>query len=227
MSAEVTVRVGPDAPGASGSRSTRQASSSWPGWRSAAPGCRRARPPARSRGCRGQPSRRRATRTAGCPRQLPRPPHRDGGRERGHRQEHPHDDVEDRRPNHHQHGGAHARNAPLAVHPPPVLAPTVHTNPFRCRFPVPSWLLQPLWDQFAALLPDRPVYHPSHPLGCHKPRIADRIIFERLIQVLRFGCSYASIADCTCDATTIRGPPRRVDPGGDLRGPEDDRPGVL
>ena len=54
------------------------------------------------------------------------------------------------------------------------------------------------------MLPDRPVYDPSHPLGCHKPRIADRIIFEKLIQLLRFGCSYASIADCTCGATTIR-----------------------
>ena len=69
---------------------------------------------------------------------------------------------------------------------------------------IPSWLLEPLWDQFAALLPDRPVYVPSHPLGCHKPRIADRIIFEKLIQVLRFGCSYESIADCTCSATTLR-----------------------
>jgi hypothetical protein len=69
---------------------------------------------------------------------------------------------------------------------------------------IPSWLLEPLWDQFAALLPDRPVYHPSHPLGCHKPRIADRIIFEKLIQVLRLGCSYVSIADCACSATTIR-----------------------
>jgi transposase len=69
---------------------------------------------------------------------------------------------------------------------------------------IPSWLLEPLWDQFAALLPDRPVYAPSHPLGCHKPRIGDRIIFEKLIQVLRFGCSYVSIADCACGATTIR-----------------------
>jgi transposase len=69
---------------------------------------------------------------------------------------------------------------------------------------IPSWLLEPLWDQFAALLPGRPVYVPSHPLGCHKPRIADRAIFEKLIQVLRFGCSYASIAGCTCGATTIR-----------------------
>jgi transposase len=69
---------------------------------------------------------------------------------------------------------------------------------------IPSWLLEPLWDQFAALLPDRPVYDPAHPLGCHKPRIGDRIIFEKLIQVLRFGCSYESIAGCSCGATTIR-----------------------
>jgi transposase len=70
---------------------------------------------------------------------------------------------------------------------------------------IPSWLLEPLWDQFSALLPDRPVYDPAHPLGCHRPRISDRIIFEKLIQVLRFGCSYESIADCGCGATTIRG----------------------
>jgi len=69
---------------------------------------------------------------------------------------------------------------------------------------IPSWLLEPLWDQFAALLPDRPVYDPAHPLGCHKPRIGDRIIFEKLIQVLRFGCSYEPVADCACGATTIR-----------------------
>ena len=69
---------------------------------------------------------------------------------------------------------------------------------------IPSSLLEPLWDQFAALLPPRPRYAPSHPLGCHRPRIDDRIIFEKLVQVLRFGCSYASIADCACSATTIR-----------------------
>jgi transposase len=69
---------------------------------------------------------------------------------------------------------------------------------------IPSWLPEPLRDQFAALLPPRPVYAPSHPLGCHRPRIGDRIIFEKLIQVLRFGCPYQSIADCICSATTIR-----------------------
>lgn len=70
---------------------------------------------------------------------------------------------------------------------------------------VPSWLLEPLWDQFAALLPARPLYDPAHPLGCHRRRIGDRIVFEKLLQVLRFGCSYQAIADCTCSATTIRG----------------------
>jgi transposase len=69
---------------------------------------------------------------------------------------------------------------------------------------IPSWLLEPLWDQFSALLPRRPLYDPGHPLGCHRPRIADRLVFEKLVQVLRFGCSYASIADCSCGATTIR-----------------------
>jgi transposase len=69
---------------------------------------------------------------------------------------------------------------------------------------IPSWLLEPLWDQFAALLPPRPLYAPAHPLGCHRPRIADRIIFGKLVQVLRFGCSYESVADGTCGATTIR-----------------------
>lgn len=40
---------------------------------------------------------------------------------------------------------------------------------------LPSWLTELLWDQFAALLPQRPVYDPAHPLGCHRPRISDRI----------------------------------------------------
>lgn len=69
---------------------------------------------------------------------------------------------------------------------------------------LPSWLTDPLWDQFGALLPQRPVYDPAHPLGCHRPRISDRIIFDKLLQLLHFGCSYEAIADTTCSATTIR-----------------------
>jgi len=69
---------------------------------------------------------------------------------------------------------------------------------------LPSWLIDPLWDQFAALLPQRPVYDPRHPLGCHRRRIHDRIVFDKLVQVLRFGCAYEAIADTTCSASTIR-----------------------
>jgi transposase len=69
---------------------------------------------------------------------------------------------------------------------------------------LPSWLTEPLWDQFAALLPERPRFDPAHPLGCHRRRISDRIVFDKLLQVLRFGCSYEAIADTTCSATTLR-----------------------
>ncbi|WP_182546148.1 IS5 family transposase [Halosaccharopolyspora lacisalsi] len=69
---------------------------------------------------------------------------------------------------------------------------------------VPSWLTDPLWDQFAALLPARPEFAAGHPLRCHRRRIPDRIVFDKLLQVLRFGCSYQGIADTTCSASTIR-----------------------
>ncbi|GAA3065764.1 hypothetical protein GCM10020000_57070 [Streptomyces olivoverticillatus] len=41
---------------------------------------------------------------------------------------------------------------------------------------LPSWLTEPLWGQFAALLPERSTYAPTHPLGCHRPRISDRTV---------------------------------------------------
>lgn len=44
----------------------------------------------------------------------------------------------------------------------------------------------------------------THPLGCHRRRIADRVVFDKLIQVLVLGASYAKIADTTCSATTLR-----------------------
>ncbi len=69
---------------------------------------------------------------------------------------------------------------------------------------LPSWLITPLWDQFAALLPERSTYHPDHPLGCHRRRVADRVVFDKLVQVLVFGCGYRKIADATCSATTLR-----------------------
>ena len=50
----------------------------------------------------------------------------------------------------------------------------------------------------------RPALPSGHPLGCHRPRISDRIVFGKLVQVLRFGCSYEAVADRGCPATTIR-----------------------
>ena len=49
---------------------------------------------------------------------------------------------------------------------------------------LPPHIIEPIWQQFAALLPEREV---DHPLGCHRPRIPDRVVFEKLIQVLVFG----------------------------------------
>ena len=66
---------------------------------------------------------------------------------------------------------------------------------------IPSCIIDPIWDQFAELLPERKV---EHPLGCHHPRIPDRVVFDKLVQVLVFGCAYNRIADQTCSATTLR-----------------------
>jgi transposase len=37
---------------------------------------------------------------------------------------------------------------------------------------LPVCLFEPLWDQVSALLPARPRFAPTHPLGCHRERIA-------------------------------------------------------
>ena len=41
-------------------------------------------------------------------------------------------------------------------------------------------------------------------MGLSPPPDRLRIVFDKLVQVLRFGCSYQGIADSTCSATTIR-----------------------
>jgi transposase len=66
---------------------------------------------------------------------------------------------------------------------------------------LPPYIIEPIWQQFSALLPERET---NHPLGCHRPRIPDRVVFEKLVQVLVFGCAYERIADGTCSATTLR-----------------------
>jgi len=64
--------------------------------------------------------------------------------------------------------------------------------------------LEPLWVQFSALLPERPLVSPTHPLGCHRRRIADRVVFEHVIAALVHGSGYERIASPGCSDGTIR-----------------------
>jgi transposase len=66
---------------------------------------------------------------------------------------------------------------------------------------VPPYIIEPIWEQFEALLPERKT---DHPFGCHRPRIPDRVVFEKLVAVLVFGCAYWRIAEEGCSATTLR-----------------------
>ena len=66
---------------------------------------------------------------------------------------------------------------------------------------VPSCILDPLREQFLALLPPRVE---THPLGCHRRRIADRIVFDKLVEALVFDAGYQRIADASCSASTLR-----------------------
>ncbi len=52
---------------------------------------------------------------------------------------------------------------------------------------VPPCLLEPIWVEFSALLPDRPPFHPDHPFGCHRRRIPDRVIFDQIVAALVHG----------------------------------------
>lgn len=63
------------------------------------------------------------------------------------------------------------------------------------------YIIEPIWGQFEALLAER---RTDHPLGCHRPRIPDRVVFEKLVEVLVFGCAYYRISDETCSESTLR-----------------------
>src|SRR5436305_12780966 len=66
---------------------------------------------------------------------------------------------------------------------------------------VPSCILDPLREEFLALIPARV---DRHPLGCHRRRIDDRVVFDKLVAGLVFGCGYDRLGDQTCSATTLR-----------------------
>jgi transposase len=66
---------------------------------------------------------------------------------------------------------------------------------------VPSCILDPLREEFLALLPPR---IDEHPLGCHRRRIDDAVVFGKLVEALVFGAGYERLADSSCSATTMR-----------------------
>lgn len=109
---------------------------------------------------------------------------------------------------------------------------------------LPSWLTDPLWDQFAALLPERSTADPAHPLGCHRRRISDRIcaawcVCLTMRNIEEGGCSGAGAGrvraratggpECHTgrhrtkleDGSRLRscGPKRRIRPTQDTGGP--------
>ncbi len=70
---------------------------------------------------------------------------------------------------------------------------------------VPSCLLEPIWVEFRALLgAERPPFDPGHPLGCHRRRVADRMVFEHVVAALVHGSGYERIASPGCSDRTIR-----------------------
>jgi transposase len=69
---------------------------------------------------------------------------------------------------------------------------------------LPVCLVNPLWEQFAALLPARPVVAPSHPLGCHRRRIPERVVFDHVLAALVHGSGYERLATPGCSDRTIR-----------------------
>ena len=44
----------------------------------------------------------------------------------------------------------------------------------------------------------------THPLGCHRPRIPDRVVFEHVVAALVHGSGYERIAPVGCSDRTIR-----------------------
>lgn len=69
---------------------------------------------------------------------------------------------------------------------------------------MPVSLMNPIWEQFSALLPVHPLVSPTHPLGCHRRRVSDRVVFDHIVAALVHGSGYERIATPGCSDRTIR-----------------------
>lgn len=72
---------------------------------------------------------------------------------------------------------------------------------------LPVSLMDPVWARVAVVLPAHPEVDPSHPLGCHRRRVPDRVVFEHVVAALVHGSGDERIATPGCSDRTIR---RRV-----------------
>lgn len=69
---------------------------------------------------------------------------------------------------------------------------------------VPVSLIEPIWAEFAMRLPDRPAMDPTHPLGCHRRRVPDRVVFDHVVDAMVHGSGDERIASPGCSDRTIR-----------------------
>ena len=71
---------------------------------------------------------------------------------------------------------------------------------------LPASLIEPLWVEFAVLIgaDQRPVFSPTHPWGCHRRRVPDRVVFDHVIAALVHGSGYERLAGPGCSDRTIR-----------------------
>ena len=69
---------------------------------------------------------------------------------------------------------------------------------------MPGSLLDPIREQVAAVLPARPAVCPSHPLGRHRRRVADRVVSEHVVDALLHGSGDERIASPGCSDRTTR-----------------------
>ena len=110
-------------------------------------------------------------------------------------------------------GNRQRRRVPVAVRQWAGTVPYEHGGATTLRSledavpPLTSCLLNPAWSQFVALLPDRPAAAPTHPLGCHRRRIPDRVVFEHVVAALVHGSGSERLATPGCSDRTTR---RRV-----------------
>jgi hypothetical protein len=71
---------------------------------------------------------------------------------------------------------------------------------------LPASLIEPLWVEFAAVIgvDERAEFSPTHPWGCHRRRVADRVVFDHVIAAAVHGSGYERIASPGCSDRTIR-----------------------